>query len=62
MPAYFVSYKTPVEKPLRGYFMKHKSGETGFSWQHDDPRFGPDWERITVVAEDVLRDLPNKEK
>jgi hypothetical protein len=51
MPAYSVDCKTPAEKPLRGYFMRHKSGEAGFSWKRDDPMFGPDWERIPAIAE-----------
>ncbi len=51
MPAYFVDYKTPIEQPLRGYFMRHKSGEIGFSWKHDNHLFGPDWERIPAVVE-----------
>lgn len=53
MPAYFVDCKTPVEVPLRGYFMRHKSGEVGFSWKKDDPLFGPEWERIVAVPEDT---------
>ena len=37
-------------KPV-GYMMKHKTGaDTGFAWQHDDPLFSMDWERIPLYA------------
>lgn len=35
-----------------GWAMRHKTGgDVGFSWNKDDPQFGPEWERVPMAPQ-----------